>query len=256
MNYINNINNEDTIIEYINIFKSYNKKNVINNFNLKINKGEFVSLVGLSGCGKTTLLKMINGLNDFDSGQVLISKEDIKKQDIINIRRKIGYCMQKNTLFPHMTVEQNLIYKLNIDYKKDKEYLNNKIFESLEKVRLKKDVLKMYPDEISGGQQQRVSIARAICTDPDILLMDEPFSSIDAITKSEIHQNIKQIHNESNMTILFVTHDINEAIYLSTKLLIINDGELCQYDSVENILSNPKNDFVKNLMKIKLKTLN
>lgn len=256
MNYINDLNSEETIIEYINVFKSYNKKNVIENFNLKINKGEFVSLVGLSGCGKTTLLKMINGLNDFDSGQVLINNEDIKNQNIINIRRKIGYCMQKNTLFPHMNIEQNLLYKLNIDYKKDKDYLNKKILETLEKVKLKKDILKMYPDEISGGQQQRVSIARAICTNPNILLMDEPFSSIDAITKNDIHQNIKQIHNESNITILFVTHDINEAIYLSTKLLIINDGRLCQYDSTENILSNPKNEFVESLIKTKIKTLN
>lgn len=237
------------IIEYKNIGKSYNEKWVVKNFNLSINEGDFICIVGTSGSGKTTLLKMINELLKPDEGEIIISGKNILNDDIISLRRKIGYAIQGNGLFPHMTVEENIGYVPRLEKKEEKE-IKVIIDKMLNLVGLPLDIKEKYPDELSGGQQQRVGIARAYANSPHILLMDEPFGAVDAITRYQLQKDLKEIHKLTNCTIIFITHDIYEAFKMGTHILVMDKGKIQQYGTREEVWNNPSNDFVKKLIEM------
>ncbi len=237
-----------TAIEFKNIKKSYGENVIINDFNLSVNEGGFVTIIGSSGCGKTTILKMVNGLITQDSGDVLINGENIKDKNLTELRRNIGYSIQGSVLFPHMTVEKNIAYVPNLLNKKNKAKTKNAVAKWMKIVGLDESIKNRYPSELSGGQQQRVGIARALAASPSILLMDEPFGAVDEITREQLQNEIKRIYNETKITILFVTHDISEALKLATRVLVMNDGKIEQFDTPKEILKNPKTDFVKQLV--------
>lgn len=238
----------NTAIEFKNVKKVYDDKVVINNLNLQVEKGEFVTIVGSSGCGKTTALKMINGLIDTTDGDIFVDGKNIKEENLIELRRNIGYSIQGSVLFPHLTVEKNISYVPNLLNKKDKAKTKSAVSKWMKIVGLDDDIRNRYPNELSGGQQQRVGIARALAASPSILLMDEPFGAVDEITRTQLQEEIKRIHNETKITIMFVTHDISEALKLGTKVLVMNNGNIEQYDKPSEILQNPATDFVKQLV--------
>ena len=184
----------NNVIEFKNIKKAYEDKVVISDFNLSIEKGEFVTIIGSSGCGKTTILKMINGLIESTSGDIFIDGETIKNKNLIELRRNIGYAIQGSVLFPHMTVKQNISYVPNLLNKKDKKKTEDAVYKWMKIVGLDEELKERYPFELSGGQQQRVGIARALAASPNILLMDEPFGAVDEITRNQLQIELKQIH--------------------------------------------------------------
>ncbi len=235
-------------IEFKDVKKSYGDKLVIKNFNLKINSGEFITIIGSSGCGKTTVLKMINELIKPDEGKILISGKDISKENVVNLRRNIGYVIQGNILFPHLTVEDNIAYVPKLLNKNDNEKTKEAIKKWMKIVGLDNSLLKKYPFELSGGQEQRVGIARALAASPNILLMDEPFGSVDAITRNQLQKEIKKIHEETKITIVFITHDINEALSLGEKVLIMKEGQIEQYGTPDQIKNDSATDFAKILI--------
>ena len=239
---------ERSLIEVENVKKVYGDKLILKNINLKIDKGEFVTIIGSSGCGKTTFLKLINGLVKPDFGQVYVNNYDISTIDKIALRRGIGYVIQEIGLFPHMNVRKNISYIPNLIKKDSKEKVENKVKELIKVVGLKEDMLDRYPNELSGGQRQRVGIARALASDAKILLMDEPFGAIDEITRRLLQDEILRIYKEFNMTIVFITHDIKEALKLGTRVIVMDKGEIVQNDTPEEILRNPKTSFVRNLI--------
>lgn len=234
-------------IEYNNVCMSYGDKKIIENFNLKIKKGEFVTIIGASGCGKTTILKMVNKLIIPTDGNIIVCGECTNSMDIIELRRKIGYAIQGSVLFPHMTVEKNIAYVPNL-INKDRKKTEQAVKKWLKIVGLDESLRKSYPSELSGGQQQRVGIARSLAGEPEILLMDEPFGAVDEITRATLQEEIIRIHKETGITILFVTHDINEALKLGTKVLVMSGGKIEQYASPEEIKTNPASDYVKALL--------
>ncbi|AVQ38471.1 proline/glycine betaine ABC transporter ATP-binding protein [Clostridium botulinum] len=236
---------ENTIIEFKNIKKNYKDIVVIENFNLEVEKGNLVVLIGSSGSGKTTLLKMINRLIESTAGEILVNGKNIKEMDPIKLRRSIGYVIQQTGLFPHLTVKENIeiIPKL---MGKSKEEIDKKTNELLSMVGLDPEkYMDRYPVELSGGQQQRVGVARAFATDAEIILMDEPFSALDPITRTELQEELFNIQKEYRKTIVFVTHDMDEALNLADKICILKDGKLLQYDTPENILKNPAGEYVE-----------
>ena len=236
------------MIKFEDVSKSYKKKSVLKDVSFEIEDGEIVCLLGLSGCGKTTILKMINKLITPTEGKISINDDDISKINDIELRRKIGYVIQQTGLFPHMTVRENieLIPKLQ---KKDKEKINKKTYELLDMIGLEADeYLDLYPTQMSGGQQQRIGVARAFANDPDIILMDEPFSALDPITRNNLQDELLEIQSRVKKTIVFVTHDISEAIKLADRICLINEGRIQQYASPEDILKHPANDFVQNFI--------
>ncbi|MBO3444518.1 ABC transporter ATP-binding protein [Clostridium sp. CCUG 7971] len=235
------------IITFKNVFKSYDEKEILSDFNLDIHKGEFVTVIGSSGSGKTTTLKLINGLIKADKGEVIVKGENINNTDIIKLRRNIGYVIQDIGLFPHMTVEKNISYVLDLE-KNDKNKVSNKVNELMDIVELDKDLLYRYPSELSGGQRQRVGIARALASDPEIILMDEPFGAVDEITRKSLQDELLKIQKKLNKTIFFITHDIKEAFKLGSKVVIIDKGKIVQHGNEEDIIKSPNNDFVKNLV--------
>lgn len=234
-------------VEYKDIKMSYADKTIIDGFSLKISCGEFITIVGSSGCGKTTILKMVNGLISPQCGDVLVHGENIKSKDLIDLRRNIGYSIQGSILFPHMTIEKNISYVPDLLNKNDKKRSKQAVSKWMDIVGLSDDLRSRYPSELSGGQQQRVGIARALAASPDILLMDEPFGAVDEITRKQLQEEIKRIHYETGITILFVTHDIREAMKLGTKVLVMDGGKIHQFDTPENILASPATDFVTSL---------
>ena len=237
-----------SVIEYRHIRMAYGEKTIIPDFCLSVEKGEFVTIIGSSGCGKTTILKMVNGLITPVSGELLVNGQDISQMDLIQLRRSIGYAIQGSVLFPHMTVEQNIAYVLNLDHKRDKKQISQTVDHWLEIVGLDPSLRKSHPRQLSGGQQQRVGIARALAAGPEIALMDEPFGAVDEITRATLQDEIKGIHRETGVTILFVTHDINEALKLGTKVLVMDHGELQQYAPPEEIKAHPATPFVEVLL--------
>lgn len=219
-------------------------KTILKDINLKIEKGQLIVLIGSSGCGKTTTLKMINKLISPTSGEIYINSKPISKENTINLRRSIGYVIQSTGLFPHMTIRENisLIPKLKNESLED---ISKKTYELLNMVGLSpEEYLDKYPSELSGGQQQRVGVARAFATDAEIILMDEPFSALDPITRASLQEELFILQQELAKTIIFVTHDMNEAIKLADKICIMDNGSIAQHDTPENILRNPVNDFV------------
>ena len=241
----------DTAIEFKHVKKVYGEKVIIDDFNLKITPGEFLTVVGSSGCGKTTILKMINGLIIPDEGQVLVHDQCTQAVDLIELRRGIGYAIQGSVLFPHMTVAQNIAYVPNLLNKNDKKRTYEALSKWMKIVGLDEELIHRYPSELSGGQQQRVGIARALAASPDILLMDEPFGAVDEITRSTLQDEILRIHHKENITIIFVTHDINEALKLGSRIMVMDQGKVVQLASPREILEHPKTEFVRKLVQRK-----
>ncbi|MFC0180129.1 ATP-binding cassette domain-containing protein [Thorsellia kenyensis] len=213
-------------IEFKHVDKKYEDRVIFNNLSFNINKGDFITLTGTSGGGKTTFLRMINGMVIPDKGEILINQEAINKQDILALRRNIGYAIQGSGLFPHMTIKQNMLYvpELSLDWNDAQK--NARVLELLDIVSLDNTVLSRFPDELSGGQQQRVSIARALAANPDILLMDEPFGALDSETRTQLQDSIKSIQQRLGVTIVFITHDEIEARLLGTRSFELVDGHL------------------------------
>lgn len=236
-----------TVIEFRNIHKAYGDKVVLKDFSLSVDKGEFVTIIGSSGCGKTTVLKMVNGLLTPDAGDILVNGEDIRGKDQTQLRRNIGYSIQGSVLFPHMTVEQNISYVPNLLNKKNKKKTKEAVNKWMEIVGLDEELKERYPAELSGGQQQRVGIARALAASPEILLMDEPFGAVDEITRGQLQTELRRIYQQTGITVLFVTHDISEALKLGTKVLVMDQGEIQQYAPPEELLRQPATEFVEKL---------
>lgn len=233
------------MIEFVDVNKNFGEYHIIKNLSMKIEKGKITVIIGSSGCGKTTTLKMINKLIIPTSGKIYIDGEDISQKDTIKLRRNIGYVIQQTGLFPHMTVKENieLIAKIeNID----KNKMNMRTRELMKMINLDYEKFsERYPVELSGGQQQRVGVARAFALDPAIILMDEPFSAVDPISRRQLQDELVAIQKKLEKTIVFVTHDIQEAVKIADKICLLNNGEIMQYDTPENIIKNPKNDFVR-----------
>ena len=242
------------MIELINVGMTYPCGNVgLKNINVTINESEITVFIGPSGSGKTTLLKMINRLEDNTTGEVKINGKNVKEYDIHKMRWDIGYALQQVALFPHMNVEENIAIVPELK-KWKKEKINARIDELLHMVGLEPEKYrKRKPSELSGGEAQRIGIARALAADPKIILMDEPFSALDPITRASLQEDVKKLQKQINKTIVFVTHDIEEAFLLGDKICIIQDGELIQSGTKQEIISNPKNDFVKKFIAIKKK---
>jgi osmoprotectant transport system ATP-binding protein len=238
----------DIAIEYRHVTKAYGEKVVLSDFNLSVRRGEFLTIVGSSGCGKTTALKMVNRLIEPTSGDVLVNGTNVRDTDPIALRRNIGYAIQGSVLFPHMTVEENVSYVPNLLNKGDQRRTEQAVSKWMGIVGLPDDLLERYPAELSGGQQQRVGIARALAASPDILLMDEPFGAVDEITRGQLQVEIARIHRECGITVLFVTHDIGEALRLGTRVLVMDAGAIQQYATPAEILARPVNDFVARLV--------
>lgn len=238
----------NSIICFENISKSYGNNLILKDFNLKINKGEFVTIIGSSGSGKTTALKLINGLIEPDEGTLYVNKKDISKVNQNMLRRNIGYVIQGVGLFPHMNIRKNISYVLNLTNNHTKIEINKRVKNLISLVGMEDEILERYPNELSGGQRQRIGIARALAANPSILLMDEPFGAVDEITRKTLQDEIKKVHRELKVTIIFITHDVREAFKLGTKVVVMDSGKIVQMGNPKDIISTPKNDFVKNLI--------
>lgn len=232
------------MIEFRNVTKSYKNNEVLRNINFTIYDGEIVVLVGPSGCGKTTTLKMINRLIDPTEGEILINGENIREKDPIALRRSMGYVIQQTGLFPHMTVRENIEVIPRLEKRPVSE-----ISQNTQKLMKMVDLdperfLDRYPIQLSGGQLQRIGVARAFATDPDIILMDEPFSALDPITRSGLQDALVKLQTRLKKTIVFVTHDMDEAVKIADRICIMYQGDILQYDKPEEILKNPAHGFV------------
>ena len=235
-----------SVISLTDITAAYGKKGVLEHFNLDITQGEFVMLIGTSGCGKTTALKLMNGLLKPNAGRVMVNGKDLADTDLTELRRKLGYVVQETGLFPHLTIAKNISYVA--DLSRNKKAVKERVNRLLELVELPEEVLRRYPDELSGGQKQRVGIARALMNSPEILLMDEPFGAVDEITRRRLQEEIGRIHRRQKETIVFVTHDIDEALRLGTRIVVMDEGRIIQDGPPEEIRANPATDFVRKLI--------
>lgn len=236
------------MIEFQHVTKSFKDNKVLSDISLTIEDGELVAIIGSSGCGKTTTLKMINRLIRPTKGKIFIDGKDIEDMNKVEMRRSIGYVIQQAGLFPHMTVRENieLIQRLE---KKDEEQISKNTEYLMDMVGLNGDeFLDRYPNDLSGGQQQRVGVARALANNPKIMLMDEPFSALDPMTRVSLQDELIALHEKVDKTIVFVTHDMDEAIKIADKICIMKDGHILQYDTPEEILKNPANEFVENFV--------
>lgn len=235
------------MIRFEHVNKSFGAEKVLVDFSLHIEEGEFLTVIGRSGCGKTTMLRMINGLQIPDSGKILVEGQDVAKADLIALRRRIGYVIQNKGLFPHMTVEENITYVPVISGKKDKQENRKLALRLLQTVGLAQEMADRYPAELSGGQQQRVGIARALAADAKILLMDEPFGALDEITKRAMQDEMLSLQKKLHMTIVFITHDIREAMKLGDRVLVMEKGRIAQIGTPQEIREYPADDFVREL---------
>ena len=236
----------ETVIQFQNACKQYGEVYALQPLTLDIAQGEFLSVVGSSGGGKTTLLKLVNGLLLPTSGKVLVMGQDTAQVDLIQLRRQIGYVIQGAALFPHLSVADNISYVPGLSGRKLPQ---QRLEELMKLVDLPANLLHRYPISLSGGQQQRVGIARALASQPRIMLMDEPFGAVDEITRTVLQDSIQQLHQQLQTTILFVTHNIREALRLSDRVLIINHGQVQQLDTPENIQAHPANEYVERLLR-------
>lgn len=235
-------------IELRDVTVSYDQDTILRHFNLKVEEGTFLTIIGSSGCGKTTALKLMNGLLVPEEGAVFINDTDISAVDINELRRNIGYVIQEIGLFPHMTVEKNISYVPNLYKTRDKEAIQSRVRELIGTVGLESDMLNRYPSELSGGQRQRVGIARALMNSPKIILMDEPFGAVDEITRRKLQEEILRIHENMGGTIVFVTHDIKEALKLGTRVLVMDQGNIIQDGSPDELRQHPATEFVSKLI--------
>jgi osmoprotectant transport system ATP-binding protein len=235
------------MITFRGVSKTYpgSDRPVVNNLSFEILEGEICVLVGPSGCGKTTTMRMVNRLIEPTEGEILIGGEPNTQMSGTQLRRKIGYAIQQIGLFPHRTIAENIATVPSL-LGWEKKRIRERVDELLELVGLDpEDYRTRYPAELSGGQQQRVGVARAMAADPPIMLMDEPFGAVDPITRERLQDEFLNIQQNIKKTIVFVTHDIDEAIKMGDKIAILKQGGfLAQYDTPENILSSPNSEFV------------
>ena len=238
----------DNLIEFQHVSKIYKGGKVaVEDVNLSFEKGEFICFIGTSGSGKTTSMRMINRMTEPTKGKILIDGQDIQKLNAVELRRKIGYVIQSIGLIPHMTIRENitLVQKfLKVDQQKQQTTAEKMI----DLVELPREMLDRYPSELSGGQQQRIGVVRALAADQDIILMDEPFGALDPITRDSLQDLVKDLQERLGKTIVFVTHDMDEALKLANRIAIMSEGKVVQFDTPENILRNPANKFVEELI--------
>ena len=232
------------MIEAKNISKKFNNQIAVDDISFNVNEGENFVLLGTSGCGKTTTLKMINRLIEPTAGEIFINKKNIKEEDKETLRRSIGYALQNTGLFPHYTVAQNIGVVPNL-FKWDKEKIKLRVVELMEKLHLSKDYYNSFPNELSGGQQQRVGLARALAADASILLMDEPFGALDPITRTHVRNDFKNLEEFQKKTIVLVTHDVQEAFELADRICLMDKGKIVQVGAPTELLFKPANDFVQ-----------
>lgn len=237
------------MIRFEHVKKSFGENCILEDFSLQVQEGEFLTVIGKSGCGKTTMLKLINGLLTPDSGRIFVEGKDLAGTDLVALRRRIGYVIQNGGIFPHMTVEKNITYVPVISGRKNKGENHRLALRLLRTVGLEEEMAGRYPSELSGGQQQRVGIARALAAQPRILLMDEPFGALDEITRQTMQDEILRLQKELKLTIVFITHDIREAMKLGDRMLVMEQGRACQLDTPEQIRRNPADAFVRELVK-------
>jgi len=221
----------------------------VNAVSFEVPEGEVCMLLGTSGSGKTTLLRMVNRLIETDAGAILIDGKNIVQENPIELRRRIGYVIQQVGLFPHMTVAENIRVTADIAGGWPREKINRRVDELLDLVGLPPDEYRQrFPRQLSGGQQQRVGLARALATDPAILLMDEPFGALDAITRERMQDELLRIQRGVRKTVLFVTHDVEEAFKLGDQVAVLSEGALVQSGTPLELLTSPRNDFVRKLV--------
>ena len=236
-------------LEIKNLTKIYNKKIILNNISFDVKDGEFLSILGPSGCGKTTLLKILIGIENTTSGRIIKEKKDITNLD--PSLRGMGIVFQNYALFPNMTVLENVMYALNLKLK-DKEKAKNESLKMIKLVNMEEHI-KKYPHQLSGGQQQRVAIARTLALKPDIVLFDEPMSALDADNRLMLRKELKKIQQKFKTTMIYITHDQEEAFSLSDRVMIMNNGNIEQIDVPNKIYNYPKNDYVRNFVTNHLK---
>lgn len=235
-------------IEIRNVSAAYGSHEVLRRVSLVVERGEFLVIIGPSGCGKTTLLKLINGLVLPAAGEVLVEGERLSACGLTDLRRRIGYAVQGAKLFPHMTVQDNICYVPCLDKKMSKEDKRVLAERMLAMVELPTELAGRFPRQLSGGQKQRVGIARAMAASPDILLMDEPFGAVDEITRRTLQGELSDLQKKTGITIVFITHDIEEAFKLGSRILIMKDGVIWQEGGREELLEKPRDAFVKQLL--------
>ncbi len=227
---------------------SYGENEVLKDVSLAVEKGEFIVIIGPSGCGKTTLLKLMNGLVVPTEGEVAINGWPLQKEDMVAVRRRIGYAVQGAKLFPHMTVEENICYIPGLEGKMPKGEKRAIARKMLNMVQLPEELASRFPRQLSGGQKQRVGIARAMAAEPDILLMDEPFGAVDEITRKGLQEELSTLQRKTGVTVVFITHDIGEAFKLGSRILIMREGVIWQEGTGEELRRAPKDEFVKRLL--------
>ena len=237
-----------SLIEFQHVDFAYGDNLVIQDFSLTVEQGECLAIIGSSGCGKTTILRMVNGLLLPTGGAVLVQGQNTKESNLTQLRRKIGYSIQGSVLFPHMTVEKNIAYVPSLSPRSQKKLIHQNVSKLLDIVGLDESFRHRYPSELSGGQQQRVGLARALAANPEILLMDESFSAVDEITRRQLQQEFIRIRQQTGITVMLVTHDINEALLLGTRVLVMDGGKIHQNATPEEIKKHPATDFVRRLV--------
>ncbi|XKR49572.1 betaine/proline/choline family ABC transporter ATP-binding protein [Enterococcus faecalis] len=236
------------LIEFQHVSKFYKGGKVaVDDINLSFDKGEFICFIGTSGSGKTTSMRMLNRMTDPSKGKILIDGQDIQKINPVELRRQIGYVIQNIGLMPHMTIRENIVLVPKLLKVPVEE--RNKIAEKMiDLVELPREMLNRYPNELSGGQQQRIGVVRALAANQDIILMDEPFGALDPITRDSLQDLVKDLQERLGKTIVFVTHDMDEALKLANKIAIMSEGKVIQFDTPDNILRHPANEFVEELI--------
>lgn len=234
------------LIQFNNVVKKYKDgATALNGINLEIKEGELVTLIGPSGCGKTTTMKMINRLVEPTSGNILVDGQDISKINPIELRRNIGYVIQHIGLFPHMKIKDNVEIVPRLK-KMDKRDYERRTDELMDMVGLDPSFYKnRYPAELSGGQQQRIGVIRAMAAEPSIILMDEPFSALDPISREQLQDELIRLQEEVRKTIVFVSHDMDEALKIADRIVLMQNGEIVQADTPERLIRRPLNDFVR-----------
>lgn len=235
-------------IEMRNVSAAYGDNEVLRQISLAVEQGEFLVIIGPSGCGKTTLLKLINGLVVPTKGEVFVAGERLSDCDLTALRRRIGYAVQGAKLFPHLTVEDNICYVPCLERKMTKEEKQKLTEKMLAMTELSPELASRFPSQLSGGQKQRVGIARAMAAQPDILLMDEPFGAVDEITRRTLQEELSVLQKKTGITIVFITHDIEEAFNLGSRILIMKDGVIWQEGKKEELLHAPRDGFVRQLI--------
>ncbi|MDW7678270.1 MAG: ABC transporter ATP-binding protein [Bacillota bacterium] len=236
------------MITFESVTKKYNDVTVVDRLDLTIHDGEFVILIGPSGCGKTTTLKMINKLIEMDEGAITIDGQNIAAINGDELRREIGYVIQQIGLFPNLTIKENILVVPRL-LKWDEEKCTKRVHELLELVGMPYEENAMkYPNELSGGQQQRIGVLRALAGEPPIILMDEPFGALDPVTREGLQDELKQLQQKLHKTIIFVTHDMDEALKMADKIVFMSDGKILQVASPEEMLANPADPIITNFM--------